>query len=67
MKYIKFEDPISLKHYIISDSRKKDIFMLLKLKNPKVIDTFSGSTLDGIKYIPLFNYDILDKTNSKNF
>jgi isoleucyl-tRNA synthetase len=56
MTYIKFLHPDDKKSYIILESRKKEIFKMLKLKNPTIISSIKGSSLEGKKYIPLFDY-----------
>ena len=54
--YIKFLNPNDNKYYIIAEWRKKEIFSLLKIKNPKIVQTYLGSELENTKYVPLFDY-----------
>ena len=64
MTYIKFEHPTDKKHYIISENRQKDIFKMLKIKEPMILEKYTGKELENTKYVPLFEYDILHKTKS---
>jgi isoleucyl-tRNA synthetase len=56
MTYIKFINPTDNHKYIIAESRQKDVFKLLKLKNPKIIEKIKGDQLYGKRYQPLFDY-----------
>lgn len=56
MTYIKFLHPQDDKIYIIGESQKKQIFKMLKIKNPKILGKIEGKELEGKKYTPLFDY-----------
>ena len=44
------------KKYIIAKARKKDVLKQLKFKKTKVLETKKGTELEGLEYVPLFDY-----------
>jgi len=62
MIYVKFKHLESGKFYILAESRMNAVLENLKWQNTKtqkaieIIEKFEGATLNGIEYVPLFNY-----------
>jgi isoleucyl-tRNA synthetase len=56
LDYVSILEEESKTTYIVAESKKKDFIKLAKIKKNKVVDKKKGKELEGISYVPLFDY-----------
>ena len=67
LEYIKFIDLATEKTYICMKCRLDYVSKQCKIAKTKVLETFKGSELEGVEYVPLFDYFKEDMAGTKCF
>lgn len=56
LEYVKIIDEDKQRHYILMECLIKNLYKNPKAAKYKVVDRFKGKVLEGIRYVPAFNY-----------